>query len=78
MKIDHRLTVGERIPFWMLRTVVTKRGCWEWTGPLNNKGYAHAGYRNKKHLLHKLVWEHFNGPVSEGKELDHVCRNRRC
>lgn len=78
MKIDHRLSVKERIPLWMLRTTVNERGCWLWQGPLNNVGYAHVGFGNRKHLLHKLVWEDTNGPVPDGKELDHLCRNRNC
>lgn len=27
---------------------------------------------------HKAVYEHFNGPVPEGLELDHLCHQRDC
>ena len=27
---------------------------------------------------HRLVWEEFVGPIPDGMELDHVCRNRGC
>lgn len=28
--------------------------------------------------VHVVVWEHANGPVPEGLELDHLCRQRDC
>ena len=27
---------------------------------------------------HRISWEHFKGPITEGMELDHLCRNRAC
>lgn len=29
-------------------------------------------------FLHRSTWEVIHGPVPEGYELDHLCRNRRC
>lgn len=29
-------------------------------------------------FVHKVVWEHENGPVSEGLELDHICKQKDC
>lgn len=56
-------------------------GCWLWTGHTNAKGYAVFGRGDgstKVCLAHVFSYEHFVGPVPEGKELDHLCRVRRC
>jgi hypothetical protein len=50
------------------QTIVTKRGCWEWQGYLNSSGYG----------PHQKFYERYKGPVPEGYELDHRCRNIIC
>ena len=50
-------------------------GCWEWTGRVDRDGYGRVG---RGQLAYVVVWVHFHGPVPAGKELDHLCRNRRC
>lgn len=73
--LSPKLTVEERIPFWMLRTIIDSNGCWLWQGSTINRGYAVRGYKGKRRLLHKLVWESINGPVPSGLELDHTCHS---
>lgn len=45
-------------------------------------GYAQVGWREdgKSHmrLVHRLAWEHANGPIPDGMTVDHLCHNRRC
>lgn len=57
--------------------------CWRWTGALARGGYGFAvvgsrddpqRYRN----AHRFAYELSVGPIPEGLELDHLCRNRRC
>lgn len=46
---------------------------------LNNYGYARVGLPDGRYLLgHRLVYESLVGPIPEGTELDHLCRNRAC
>lgn len=62
--------------------------CWLWTGQRWSYGYGQfhlwsktlpGGKRVFKRIsAHKALYEHVNGPVPEGLELDHLCRNRRC
>jgi hypothetical protein len=57
--------------------------CWVWTGSLNHLGYARffvtIAPRQRVSLgAHVWAWQMVNGPVPEGKELDHLCRNRAC
>lgn len=58
-------------------------GCWEWHGPINEKGYARVQYsvgrkritRRASHVAYELA----NAvEVPEGMEIDHLCRNRAC
>lgn len=52
-------------------------GCWVW--PHKNRfGYGTVYYHKRTRIVHKLVYEHFCGPVPNGKQLDHLCGNRAC
>lgn len=51
--------------------------CIEW--PLSrSQGYAVLHTKGKRIRLHVEVWKTINGPVPEGLQLDHLCRNRAC
>lgn len=57
--------------------------CWNWTASLNSHGYgqfmaALHGRHKRPHPAHRVVYELLVGPIPEGLELDHLCRNRRC
>ena len=55
--------------------------CWGWTDVLSKDGYAYLGVDGRKggkFLVHRLLYELMIGPIPEGKELDHLCRNRWC
>lgn len=53
-------------------------GCWLWTGGLSNGGYGKFQIDPKTRLAHRVAYEIFIGPVPEGAQLDHLCRQRRC
>lgn len=51
--------------------------CWEWTGcTLLGYGIFWMDGRNKR--AHRVLWELKFGPVPNGMQLDHLCRNRKC
>lgn len=58
--------------------------CWQWIASLTRKGYGqfHTGSKkegsNKMVSAHIFAYETISGPVPDGKELDHLCRNRGC
>jgi len=55
--------------------------CWGWTDVLSEDGYAYLGVDGRKggkFLVHRLLYELVIGPIPDGKELDHLCRNRWC
>ncbi len=53
-------------------------GCWEWTASRSRLGYGQVGWQQKVHPAHRVVYELLVGPIPEGLELDHLCRNRAC
>lgn len=52
--------------------------CWEWTGSKRQLGYGQVMYRGKAWPVHRLVWTALVGPIVDGLELDHLCRNESC
>jgi hypothetical protein len=62
---------------------VDKTGsCWTWGGCNNGTGYGIFGCRRggkwKMVYAHRWAFEKMRGPIPEGLELDHLCRNRSC
>jgi hypothetical protein len=56
-------------------------GCWEWTDSHRSRGYGAlkvGGKRGQMVDAHLITYRTFVGPVPEGLELDHICRNRAC
>jgi hypothetical protein len=51
--------------------------CWEWTGTVRS-GYGRVHVNGRRRSAHVVVYELLNGPVPEGMQLDHLCRNRLC
>jgi hypothetical protein len=54
------------------------RDCWDWTGALNSKGYGSVAHKGRVWSTHRLAYELLVGPIPDGLQLDHLCRNRSC
>lgn len=73
--------VGRYLPWpanLILRLRFMPNGCVEFTG---SKGkYGHGSVHNGERSVgaHVACYELLIGPVPEGKELDHLCRNPSC
>lgn len=53
--------------------------CWEWDGARKAAGYGNfAPIRTKTVLAHRWAWELLVGPIPDGMELDHRCKNPCC
>lgn len=57
-------------------------GCWIWHGERNHLGYGRLRFKidgkRPRRVVHRIVYEHVNGPVPDGLELDHLCHNPSC
>lgn len=63
--------------------VVEDRGydtpCWIWRWAKNRSGYGVVGaLAIRSRLAHRAMYEQAVGPVPDGLELDHLCRQRAC
>lgn len=68
--------------FW---SKVDKSGdCWLWLATTSGQGgYGHfhvsGGAKDRvREYAHRWSYEQAKGPIPEGMELDHLCRNRKC
>jgi len=55
-------------------------GCWSWVGSTRS-GYgvfSIGGKHRRTMAAHRLVYELLVGPIPEGLQIDHLCRNRGC
>ena len=56
-------------------------GCWRWTGFTDKAGYGRlkmGGRSEPVGYAHRIAYQLHIGPIPEGAELDHLCRNRWC
>lgn len=63
--------------FWA-STTHAKSGCWEWTGARNKDGYGILRRSGKGARAHRVAWELFHGPISDGLRVCHRCDNPPC
>jgi len=49
--------------------------CWPWTGYVTRDGYGQHGGGSH---AYRVLFERTRGPVPDGLQLDHLCRNRLC
>lgn len=66
-----------------LKVIQDDKGCFVCTSHAPNAdGYfrlfVSKESKPRMKFLHRIEWEKVNGPVPEGYELDHICRNRGC
>lgn len=68
------IPVAER--FW--RKVEITGECWNWTARLTTSGYGHFYIDGGKKHAHRVSYEMERGPIPDGMQIDHLCRNRKC
>lgn len=55
-----------------------KTGCWEWQACRCSGGYGNFRHKGRVVVAHRLAYETLVGPIPEGLDIDHLCRNRKC
>lgn len=70
-----RRTTEER--FW--EKVNKTESCWEWNAGVYENGYGvFHGQSEEAGLAHRYSYELHKGPIPDGLQIDHLCRNRIC
>lgn len=62
--------------FWS--KVAKGADCWRWTGAPNAQGYGAISYGGKRRTAHRVSYEMNVGPIPDGMQIDHACRERLC
>lgn len=77
----HNKHIPAKVRYWALIDIKPS-GCWEWMGTKiskgPSKGYGYFSVGGKWTRVIKWAYEYLIGPIPEGLELDHLCRNRGC
>lgn len=66
------------VRFWRRVDRGDDRACWLWRGPRSKTGYGSFWGDDGPQRVHVFAYELLVGPVPDGLELDHTCRNRQC
>jgi len=64
--------------FWTKVAMAEPRACWPWRGTLTSTGYGEFRFGYQNYKAHRISYEFMVGPVPEGLQLDHLCRNKSC
>jgi len=74
-----RLTTKNRNGVSILDRIDASGDCWEWDGA-HTDGYGKVWSPSDDRLVyvHRIMWEGLVGPIPEGLEIDHLCRNTGC
>jgi hypothetical protein len=62
----------------MRRVTVGEDGCWNWNGYRMRNGYGTIHIDQSPRLAHRVSYELHKGPIPDGLQIDHLCRNRAC
>lgn len=68
----------EPIERFMEKVCIGETGCGFWTAGTNEKGYGQFRVNGRTVKAHRWAYEYFIGPIPDGLQLDHLCRNRSC
>ena len=64
------------VRFW--NRVLKTAGCWEWQGNRRISGYGRLQVEGRETQAHRFAYELLIGPIPDGLDIDHLCRNRGC
>ncbi len=76
LRSPHGASPAERLERYIRRDAVS--GCWLWIGALGADGYGRTSIGGRHLLAHRVAYETFVGPVPDGLQVDHLCRNKGC
>lgn len=67
-----------RLPLFWAKVLRHGEGdCWPWNAYRNQDGYGYY-FANRFMAAHRIAYMLTVGPIPDGLQLDHLCRNRAC
>src|SRR5690554_1231498 len=73
-----KLTEKDERRFWVkVGLPDPETGCMEWTAS-KPRGYGNFGLNGQVLRAHRISYSLCVGPIPQGLEIDHLCRNRSC
>jgi len=77
---QHPRFTQSRYREWWRYVAFSKTGCWIWKASKNPLGYGQLFDPTTRRLMsaYRRVYEFCIGPIPEGLEYDHLCRNPSC
>lgn len=76
VRVQPRVPLAERV--WRHIEPEPNSGCWLWIGHITEDGYGAVGEGGRSLLVHRVLYALLVGPIPPDRELDHLCRVRRC
>lgn len=73
--VVHKGTPLERV---LQKINIDDKGCWNWTGYLDQSGYAVYRFKEGSSRVARWLYEKTVAPIPKPLTIDHVCRNRAC
>lgn len=64
--------------FWSKCEKTIAAVCWEWQAASNVAGYGQFVFEGRLCMAHRVAYVLSVGPIPEGLQIDHLCRNVRC
>jgi len=64
--------------YWAKVQVGELDECWNWTAYRDENGYGRFSVNGRYVLAHRFAYEALRGPIPQGLEPDHLCRNHAC
>jgi hypothetical protein len=61
-----------------MKVELTDDGCWHFAAAHTDRGYGRIWRNGRFEYPHRVTYEAFRGPIPEGLDLDHLCRNHAC
>lgn len=58
--------------------IVLQNECWQWIGGKGVDGYGLVHLNNVIYRAHRVAYTIHKGPIPDGLQLDHLCRNILC
>jgi hypothetical protein len=62
----------------LARTMFAGSSCWHWVGVRSEFGYGRMTYEGRTQGAHRLSYQAFVGPITDGMSVLHKCDNPSC